>query len=147
MPASSRPLRRSLVLVAWATGPAALYALASLAHALLVERNLNVDVGFGRSLAFWVVSVYLALILWGFLPRRPSARFARRSVAYPLLGLGALGLLVCGGYTLAWLVARWNPDVGVPVIAALIAMLAAGTGTLWLADRTGPAPNPPRGQG
>ena len=130
---------RWLVVAAWATGPAAVYALLSLAHALLVERRLTVDVGFGRSLAFWVVSVYLALILWGFLARRPGPRFARPRVAYPLLGVGALGLLVCGGFTLTWLAARWSPGVGVPVIGAICVMLAAGTGTLWLADRTEPA--------
>ena len=131
-------LSRSLVIAVWSTGPAAAYALLSLAHALLIERSLNVDVGFGRSLAYWVVSVYLALLLWGFLPRRPPPHFARPGLAYPLLGVGALGLLVCGGFTLAWLAARWNPSVGVPVIAALIVMLAAGVGTLWIADRTEP---------
>ena len=140
-PPPSATRSRSLVIAACASGPAALYALLSLAHALLVERSLNVDVGFGRSLAFWVVAVYLALLLWGFLPRQPSARFARATVVYSMLAIGALGLLVCGGFTLAWLVARWNPSVGVPVLGALIVMLAAGIGTLRLADRSEPPPS------
>ena len=129
------------MLVAWATGPAALYALSSLAHALLVERSLTVDVGFGRSLAFWVVSVYLALALWGFLPRQPSAGYARQRVSYPLLGVGLVGLLVCGGFTVAWLAARWSSGVTAPVLGALVVMLAAGIGTLWLADHTEPTPS------
>lgn len=126
------------MIAAWTTGPAALYALASLAHALLVERHLSVDVGFGRSLAFWVVSAYLALMLWGFLPRRPSPRLARPGSAYPMLAIGAVGLLVCGGFTLAWLGARWNASIGGPVIGALMVMLVAAVGTLWIADRTEP---------
>src|SRR4051812_14242857 len=54
-PASPSP--RWLVVLAWSTGPAALYTLLSLAHAAVVERILSVDVGFGRSLAFWVGSI------------------------------------------------------------------------------------------
>lgn len=122
-------------MAAWAIGPAGLYALLSMAHALLVERSLNVDIGFGRALAFWVVSAYLALMMWGFLPRPAPTRLARPGLVYPLLGVGAFGLLVCGGFTLAWLGARWNPAIGVPVIGALIVMLAAAGGTLWIADR------------
>lgn len=137
-PPPSRSVPRRLVMVAWATGPAGAYALLSMAHALLVERSLNVDVGFGRALAYWVLSAYLALLLWGFLPRRPPPRLAHPGVAYPLLGVGALGLLVCGGLTLAWLGARWNPGVGIPVLGALVVMLTAAVGTLWIADRAEP---------
>jgi hypothetical protein len=129
---------RWLVMAAWATGPAGGYALLSMAHALLVERALNVDIGFGRALAFWVLSAYLALMLWGFLPRQAPSRLASPGLAYPLLGIGAVGLLVCGGFTLAWLAARWNPAVGIPVIGALIVMLSAAVGTLWIADRAEP---------
>ena len=135
---AARRLPRRLVIAAWATGPAAIYALLSLAHALVIQRNLTVAVGFGRSLAFWVVATYLALLLWGFLPPAPSARFARPSVAYPLLGIGLLGLLICGGFTLAWLAAHWSPSVGGPVLGALVLMVLAGLGTLWIADRTEP---------
>ena len=135
----SRHVRRSVAIVAWATGPAGLYALASMAHALLVERTLTVDIGFGRGLAYWVVSAYLALMLWGFLPRQRPSRFARPGIAYPLLGAGLLGLVVCGGFTLAWLGTRWNPGVGLPVLGTLAVMLVAAVGTLWLADRAEPA--------
>jgi len=55
-----------------------------------------------------------------------------------LLAVGGVGLLVCGGFTLAWLAAHWSPRVAVPVIGALIVMLLAGIGTLWVADRTEP---------
>ncbi len=134
-------LPRWLVIAAWASGPAALYALLGLAHALLVERSLTVDVGFGRSLAFWVVSAYLALLLWGFLPRQPSPRLAQPGVTYPALAVGVLGLLVCGGFTLAWLGAHWNRSIGMPVLGAMVVMVAAAVGTLWLADRAG-APRP-----
>jgi len=127
-----------LVIAAWATGPAAAYALLSLAHALLIEGTLTVDIGFGRSLAFWVVATYLALVLWGFLARSPSARLARPAVVYPLIGLGLLGLLICGGFTVAWLAAHWRASVGVPVIGSLIAMVLAALGTLWIAERTEP---------
>jgi hypothetical protein len=129
-------LPRRLVIAAWATGPAAVYALLSLAHALLIEGVLTVDIGFGRSLAFWVVATYLALLLWGFLPPAPSARVARPAVVYPLLGVGMLGLLICGGFTLAWLAAHWRASVGVSVLGSLVAMVLAGLGTLWIADRT-----------
>lgn len=129
------PPRWRLV-AAWSTGPAAIYALLSLAHAALVERVLTVDVGFGRSLAFWVLSAYLALGLWGFLPRRPRGRYARRGAVTAALTSGLLGLLACGGFTVAWLVARWNASVAVPVLASLAAMLVAALATLWVADKT-----------
>jgi hypothetical protein len=130
------PPSRGLLVAAWATGPAALYALLSLAHAGLAQGILTVDVGFGRSLAFWVLGAYLALLLWGFLPRAPRGWIARRGAAYGLLALGGAGALVCGGFTLAWLVQRWSPSVAPPVLGALAVMLLAALGTLWVADRT-----------
>ena len=139
-PAASRRVSRSLVIAAWATGPAALYALASLAHALLVERNLSVDVGFGRSLAFWIGSIYLALLAWGFLPRRPDAWYARRRPVLVALALGLVGLAACGAYTGLWLVGHWVPSVGVPVAASIVVLLVAAVGVLWLAGRDDPPP-------
>lgn len=133
--ASSVP--RWLVLLAWSTGPAALYALASLAHAAFVERVLGVDVGFGRSLAFWVGSIYLALLTWGFLPRRADAWYARRRNVLIALAIGLVGVLVCGTFTGLWLAAHWVPAVGVPVVASILVLLAAAVGVLWLASGDG----------
>ena len=90
-PTDPAPFPRWLVILAWSTGPAALYALLSLAHAAFVERILSVDVGFGRSLAFWIGSIYLALLAWGFLPRRPDAWYARRAAAHRRAGARAGG--------------------------------------------------------
>ena len=131
--ASASP--RWLVVLAWSTGPAALYALLSLAHAAVVERILNVDVGFGRSLAFWIGSIYLALLAWGFLPRVPRGRYAARRTVLLLVALGLLGAIVCGAFTVLWLPAHWVPATGVPVAASMAALLVAAVGVLWLAGR------------
>src|SRR5687768_17528778 len=130
---SSTP--RWVVLLAWSTGPAALYALASLAHAAVVERILSVDVGFGRSLAFWVGSIYLALLTWGFLPRRPDAWYARRRTVLAVLTLGLAGVAVCGTFTALWLAGHWVPAIGVPVTASIVVLLVAAVVVLWLAGR------------
>jgi hypothetical protein len=131
---SAAPSPRWLVVLAWSTGPAALYALASLAHAAFVERVLSVDVGFGRSLAFWVGSIYLALLGWGFLPRRPVGWYARRDRVIAALALGLAGAVVCGSFTGLWLAAHWVPAIGVPVAASIVALLVAAVGVLWLAS-------------
>lgn len=131
--ASSAP--RWLVLLAWSTGPAALYVLASLAHAAFVERILSVDVGFGRSLAFWVGSIYLALLTWGFLPRRPDAWYARRRNVLVALVVGLAGVVVCGTFTGLWLAAHWVPGIGTPVVASILVLVVAAVGVLWLAGR------------
>jgi hypothetical protein len=123
------------VVLAWSTGPAALYALLSLAHAALVERILSVDVGFGRSLAFWVGSICLALLAWGFLPRRPDAWYARRGPILGALAIGLVGLVVCGAFTGLWLAAHWVPAIGVPVVASVAVLVVAAVGVLWLAGR------------
>lgn len=123
------------MVLAWSTGPAALYALASLAHAAFVERILNVDVGFGRSLAFWIGSIYLALLAWGFLPRRPVAWYARRRAVMAALALGAVGFVVCGAFAVLWLAGHWVPDIGVPVTGSILVLLVAAVGVLWLAGR------------
>jgi hypothetical protein len=130
---------RWLVILAWSGGPAAVYALLGLAHAALVERSLTVEIGFGRSLAFGVGALYIALPLWGFLPRHPRGWYARRG---PLLAsglVGILGLAVCGGFTIAWLAAHWNPAVGIPVTASILALAVAAVVTLWFASRGEPA--------
>jgi hypothetical protein len=124
---------RWLVVLAWSTGPAAVYALASLAHAAFVERILSVDVAFGRSLAFWIGSIYLALLAWGFLPRRPAAWYARRRPVVGALALGLAGTLVCGAYTGLWLAGHWVPAIGVPVTASAVVLLVAAVGVLLLA--------------
>lgn len=122
-------------MLAWSTGPAALYALLSLAHAALVEGILNVDVGFGRSLAFWVGTIYLALLAWGFLPRRSAAWYARRGPVFVALALGLVGTIVCGAFTGLWLRAHWVQSVGAPVTASIVALILAAVGVLWLAGR------------
>ena len=129
------PAPRRLVILAWATGPAALYALLGLLHAALVERILTIDVGFGRSLAFWVGTLYLALLLWGLLPPRPAGWYARRGTVRGVGILGILGALVCGSFTTAWLATRWNASVGGPVLVSLAILAAAAGLTLWYADR------------
>ena len=123
------------MVLAWSTGPAALYALASLAHAAFVERVLGVDVGFGRSLAFWIGTIYLALLAWGFLPRRPGAWYARRRPVMAALAPGLVGFIVCGAFTGLWLAAHWVPAIGVPVTASIVVLLVAAVGVLWLAGR------------
>ena len=134
-PPTATPSPRWLVVLAWSTGPAGLYALLGLAHAALVEWNLSVDVGFGRSLAFWVGSIYLALLAWGFLPRRPDAWYARRGPLLCALALGLAGFVICGAYTGLWLAAHWVPAVGVPVAASIAVLIVAAVGVLWLAGR------------
>src|SRR5438046_1209144 len=89
---------RWLVILAWSTGLAALYALVSLAQAAFVERILSVDVGFGRSLAFWIGTIYLALPGWGFLPARPAGWYAHPRLVLGMLALGVIGAGVCGGF-------------------------------------------------
>jgi hypothetical protein len=126
---------RWLIIVAWSLGPAGLYALLGLAHAALVERILNVDVGFGRSLAFWVGAIYLALLGWGFLPARPTGWYARRSLVLGLGAVGVVGLAVCGAFTGLWLANRWVAAIGTPVVASICVLLLAALGVLWLAGR------------
>jgi hypothetical protein len=126
---------RWTIVVAWSLGPAELYTLLSLAHAALVERNLSVDVGFGRSLAFWVGSVYLALLGWGFVPARPTGWYARRRVVVGMLGLGVVGLLACGSITGLWLAGHWVGAVGGPVTVSAVVLVLAAVGVLWLTGR------------
>ncbi|MGE3911901.1 MAG: hypothetical protein AB7K36_21260 [Chloroflexota bacterium] len=126
---------RWLVLLAWSTGLAGLYTLLGLAHAGIVEGVLSEDIGFGRSLAFWVGTVYLALLGWAFLPAQPSGRAAGRLPVLSMLALGALATVVCVAFAALWLAAHWSPGVGGPVTASIIVLLAAGTGVLWLAQR------------
>jgi hypothetical protein len=132
-PSSLAP--RWLLILAWSTGLAGLYALASIGHAGLIERISSVDVGFGRALAFWVGAIYLALLGWGFLPARPTGWYARRRPVVAALAVGLVGAGVCGAYTVLWLVAHWAPGVGVPVTASIAVVLAAAVGVLWLAGR------------
>jgi hypothetical protein len=129
------PAARWLIVASWSTGPAAVYVLAALAHAALVERNLTVDIGFGRTLAFWIGAIYLALPLWGFLPARPSGWYARRSVVAPIAGIGVVGGLVSAAYAALWLGGHWVTSVGTPVLGSLVVLIVAGTFTLWLAGR------------
>ncbi|HYU18482.1 MAG TPA: hypothetical protein VEQ11_07285 [Chloroflexota bacterium] len=146
MPASDQPrppaaadqtviAPRWSVILAWSAAAAAAYALLGLIHAALVERILNLDVGFGRSLAFWIGALYVALPLWGFLPRAPTGWYARRAIVTTAALVGLLGLVVCGGFTVAWTVVHWNPSVGIPVLASLVVLGAAVGATLWFADR------------
>jgi hypothetical protein len=124
-----------MILLAWSLGPAALYALLSLLHAALIERNLSVDVGFGRSLAFWVGSVYLALLGWGFVPAHPTGWYARRRIVFGMLALGVLGLLACGSFTGLWLAGHWVGTVGGPVTVSAVVLVIGAVGVLWLAGR------------
>ena len=134
------PAPRWLVILAWSSGPAAVYALLGLLHAALIERALSVEVGFGRSLAFWVAALYLALPLWGFLPRRPSGWYARRPVARGALLVGLVGAVVCGGFAVTWLVRHGTATVAIPVLGS-VAVLALLAGlTLRLADRAEDGP-------
>ena len=126
---------RWLVVLAWSTGLAGLYALASLAHAAFVEQILTVDVGFGRGLAFWIGSIYLALLAWGFMPARPGAWYARRRLILAALIVGLLSATVCGAFTGLWLAAHWVPAVGVPVTASIAVLLVVAVAVLWLAGR------------
>lgn len=123
------------LVLAWSSGLAAAYAGLSLLHAAVVERVLTVDVGFGRSLAFWVGTVYLALLLWGFLPRQPGGWYARPMLVRAVAVLGAAGALVCGGFTAAWLTRHWSSAVGVPVVLSLLALGAMAGLTMWIAGR------------
>jgi hypothetical protein len=133
VPAGYAP--RWLVIVAWSTGLAGVYALLGLAHAALIEGMLSVDVGFGRSLAFWIGSIYLLLLTWGFVPARPTGRFARRPLVLAALGVGLVALAVCGSFTALWLSARWVSSVGGPVTISMAVLLVAALGVLWLAGR------------
>lgn len=126
--------RRWLAIVAWSSGSAAAYALVGLVHAA-AEGVLDVDVGFGRSLAFWVGTVYLALGLWGFLPRRPTAWYSRPRPLVAAGLLGAVGTIVCGGYTVAWLAAHWSAAIGTPVLITLLALAAMISLTMWIAGQ------------
>ena len=144
MTTTSQPLAsRWLVVLAWSIGPAALYALLSLAHAALVERNLTVEIGFGRSLAFWVGAIYLALLGWGFLPARPTGWYARRPVVLALVALGLIGLVACGTFTALWLAGHWVAAIGTPVTASILVLALAAVGVLWLAGRDQPGAAPP----
>jgi hypothetical protein len=130
-----RPAPRWLVTLAWSTGPAGLYVLVSFAHAAFVERIFGVDVAFGRALAFWVGSIYLALLGWGFLPARPTAWYARWRPALAALTVGLGAAVACGAVTVLWLVAHWVPAVGLPVTTSIVVLLVAAVGVLWLAAR------------
>jgi hypothetical protein len=126
---------RWLVILVWSPGVAGVYALVGLLHAALVERLLTLDIGFGRSLAFWVVALYVALPLWGFLPKHPTGWYARKPAILVAGVFAVLGTLVCGGYTLVWVVARWNATVGVPVLASILLVAVVAVATLWWASR------------
>jgi hypothetical protein len=96
---------------------------------------LTVDVGFGRSLAFWVGAIYLGLLGWGFLPARPSGWYAGKRLVSVLAAIGLAGLLVCGAFTGLWLAAHWVPAIGTPVTASILVVVLAALGVLWLAGR------------
>ena len=131
------PLRapRWLVVLAWSMGLAGLYALLSLMHAAFVERILSVDVGFGRALAFWIGTIYLLLLGWGFVPARPAGWYASRPLVLAALGVGVVGLAVCGTYTALWLSSHWVSSVGGPVSVSIVVLVTAAIGVLWLAGR------------
>lgn len=133
-PHEQRPARW-LIILAWSTGPAAAYALLGLLHAALVERILNLDVAFGRSLAFWVGAAYIALPLWGFLPRIQTGWYARRPLTLALLAVGLAGATICGGVTIAWITVHWRPSVAIPALATIVVLLVAMVATLWYASR------------
>lgn len=135
MPWLAWPPSRSSVVVAWATGAAGAYVLLSMLHAVGVERLISVDIAFGRSLAFWVTSLYVGLPLWALLPREPSGWYACRRIVAVGLVTGALGALVCAGVLIAWLARRWNPSVGWPVVGSLLAVLVVAAACLWIASR------------
>ena len=139
----SLPAPRWLVILAYSTGLAGFYALVSFAHAAFVERLLSVDVGFGRALAFWIGSIYLALLTWGFLPARPDGWYARRRPVLVALVTGLVGAVASGAFTVLWLVAHWVPAVGVPVTASIAVLLVAAVGVLWLAARDERRASPP----
>lgn len=124
---------RWLVVLAWATGPAGLYVLLSLAHAAVIERVLTVDVAFGRSLAFWVGATYLALLAWAFLPPRPRGRWAGRGVLAAWLVLGGAGACASVVFGALWLTTHWVTAVGLPVVASLAVLVVAAVGVLRLA--------------
>jgi hypothetical protein len=130
---------RWLIVAAWSLGPAALYGLASLGHAALVERNLTIDIGFGRSLAIWIGAIYLALLLWGFLPARPTGWYARRRSVLAAGIVGLIGVVVGAAYTVLWLRAHWVSSIGGPVVGSIVVLMAAAIFTLWLAGRADPA--------
>jgi len=126
---------RWLVVAVWALGPAGLYTLASFAHAALVERSLSVDIGFGRSLSFWIGAIYLALPLWGFLPARPTGWYARRGVIVAAGTVGLIAAALCAAYAALWLSPHWVPSVGLPVVGSIIVLIVAAVAVLWLAGR------------
>ncbi len=133
-PAPSTGVSRPLAVLAWSTGPAAVYALLGLLHAAL-QRELSVEVGFGRSLAFPVTALYLALALWGFLPGRPSGWYVRRTIARGALVVGLLGVVVCGGFVVSWLARHATPSVAIPVLGCIAVLAALAVLTLRLAGR------------
>jgi hypothetical protein len=134
-PAPPSVAPRWLIILAWSTGLAGAYALASLAHAALVERILSVDVGFGRGLAFWVGTVYLALLGWGFLAPRPAGWYARRTPTLGALAVGIVGAVVCGTSTALWLAAHGVPAVVGPVSVSIVVLVLGAVAVLWLAAR------------
>ena len=123
------------MVLAWSTAPAAVYAAVGLLHAAVIERTLTVDVAFGRSLSFWVGTAYLALPLWGFLPRRPAGWYARRGPVSVAALVGLVGALACAVVAALWLAARWNPRIGGPVAIGLVILVLALGLTVWLASR------------
>lgn len=122
-------------MVSWSLGIAGLYALLSLLHAAVIQRILTVDVGFGRSFAFWIGGIYLLLLGWGFVPRSPTGWYARRVPTLAALAVGVVALIVCGTYTVLGLAARWVPSIGFPVSASVAVLVVAAAGVVWLADR------------
>ena len=132
-PASRPPASRALVVTAWALGPAALYGLAALAHAALVERSLNVDIAFGRLLAFAVGAIYLALPLWGFLPSQPTGWYARRHLVLAMAATGLVGAIIWAVVSGLWLRAHWAAGVAGPVLVSIVVLAVAAVLTLRLA--------------
>lgn len=126
---------RWLVVLAWSTGLAGLYVLVGLMHAVLVLPELSVEIAFGRTLAFWVGTAYLALLGWGFVPARPHTWFARRSYVLMALAVGAAGVAAASVSAVLWLRMHWAPAVGIPVTASLAVLLVGAVLVLWLAAR------------